>query len=128
MISFCYLYLSSKVKISNEQIKENSSYVTICFTLNVFRMVVHLLEILDGCFSTFSTRDESLRSTALELATSFMTGSVSTSIQNQAKALLAALHPTKKSYHNHKVSLEIVKVFLRNGAHFCISASFKLCV
>ena len=83
----------------------------ICYTINrgllvdfrIYRMVVHLLETLDGCFSTFSTKDESVRKVALDLATSLMTSPVSSCIQNQAKALLAALHPSKKSYHNHKV-------------------------
>ena len=82
-------------------------------------MVVFLLETLDGCFSTFSTKEESVRTMALDVATSLMTGPVSTCIQNQAKALLGALHPSKKSYHNHKVCREFVQTFCTTGLILC---------
>ena len=67
------------------------------------RLVVHLLEVVDGCFSTFVSQEEMPRQSALDAATSLMTSAMPSSVQHQAQALLATLHPSKMSYHSHKV-------------------------
>ena len=71
------------------------------FSLN--RLVVHLLEVVDGCFSTFVSQEEMPRQSALDAATSLMTSAMPSVVQHQAQALLATLHPSKMSYHSHKV-------------------------
>lgn len=77
----------------------------ICF---VNRLVVHLLEVVDGCFSTFVSQEEPPRQAALDAATSLMTSAMPSTVQHQAQALLATLHPSKMSYHSHKVTFTLL--------------------
>lgn len=65
---------------------------------------MNLLETLDGCFSTFSGQDDAVRQSALDVATGLMTGPAPACVQKHAKALLATLHPSKSSFHSHKVN------------------------
>lgn len=43
------------------------------------------------------------RQSALQAATSLMISAMPSAVQQQAQALLATLHPSKASYHSHKV-------------------------
>ena len=78
-----------------------------------FRLVVHLLEVVDGCFSSFVSQDGSSRQSALDAATSLMTSAMPSSVQHQAQTLLATLHPSKVSYHSHKVQFQSILRFQR---------------
>lgn len=84
---------------SNHSVLYNQTFL-ICL---IPRLVVHLLEVVDGCFSTFLSQEEAPRQSALDAATSLMTSAMPSSVQHQAQALLATLHPSKMSYHSHKV-------------------------
>ncbi|CAH1119052.1 unnamed protein product [Phaedon cochleariae] len=68
------------------------------------KLVVGILESLDGTFSLHST-DEKLstfKSTTLKVATQLLTLPTQPSIQVHSKSLLSALHNTKQMYHNYK--------------------------
>ena len=74
--------------------------------------MVHLLETLDGCFSMFTHQDDSVRQSALDVATGLMTGAVPSSVQQHGKTLLATLHPSKSSFHSHKVWIFLGEQFV----------------
>ncbi|XP_068695175.1 E3 ubiquitin-protein ligase UBR4-like isoform X2 [Montipora foliosa] len=76
----------------------------------VDKLVVHLLEVVDGCFSTFISQEEMPRQSALQAATSLMTSAMPSAVQHQAQALLATLHPSKASYHSHKDQAQLSQV------------------
>lgn len=67
-------------------------------------MVAGILEGLDGCFALSHFEDKNpLKVTAISLSTQLLTLPTVSSIQKNTKALLAALHSSKQSYHNYKV-------------------------
>ncbi|XP_074621519.1 E3 ubiquitin-protein ligase UBR4-like isoform X3 [Acropora palmata] len=76
----------------------------------VDKLVVHLLEVVDGCFSTFVSQEEMPRQSALQAATSLMISAMPSAVQQQAQALLATLHPSKASYHSHKDQAQLSQV------------------
>ena len=82
----------------------------------VGRLMVNLLETLDGCFSTFFGQEDSVRQSALDLATGLMTGPAPACVQKHAKGLLATLHPSKSSFHSHKASRVGVGDWVRRRA------------
>lgn len=67
------------------------------------RMMSGILEVLDGCFALSHLEDKnSLKSTAVSLSTELLTLPTVSGVQKNTKALLAALHPSKQTYHNYK--------------------------
>ncbi|BES93671.1 calmodulin Hypothetical protein [Nesidiocoris tenuis] len=67
------------------------------------RLVSGILETLDGCFLVVNLDEKnSLKQTALSLATNFLTLPTTVDVQKCTKSLISSLHPTKQSYHNYK--------------------------
>ncbi|CAH1990557.1 unnamed protein product [Acanthoscelides obtectus] len=68
------------------------------------KLVVSILESLDGTFSLYSTEEKlaAFKPIALKVATQMITLPTPPSIQVHSKALLSALHSSKQLYHNYK--------------------------
>ncbi|CAG9835872.1 unnamed protein product [Diabrotica balteata] len=68
------------------------------------KLVVGILESLDGSFSLHSTEDKlaTFKSPTLKVATSLLTLPTQPSVQIHSKALLSSLHSTRVLYHNYK--------------------------
>ncbi|XP_078094991.1 E3 ubiquitin-protein ligase UBR4 isoform X5 [Mustelus asterias] len=67
------------------------------------RLVVSSMEVLESCFAVgSSTEKEKNKQTALELATTLLSMPTPSTVQQQTKGLLASLHSSRGSYHNHK--------------------------
>ncbi|KAJ8017247.1 hypothetical protein DPEC_G00015820 [Dallia pectoralis] len=67
------------------------------------RLVVNSLEALESCFTTGSSNEkEKNKAAALELATLLLSMPTPSGVQQQTKGLLASLHTSRTSYHNHK--------------------------
>lgn len=70
----------------------------------IFRLVVGILESLDGSFSLHPTEDKlsTFKAPTLKVATQLLTLPTQPSVQIHSKALLSSLHSTKQLYHNYK--------------------------
>lgn len=86
-----------------------------------------ILEVLDGCFAMSHLEDKnSLKSTAVSLSTELLTLPTVSGVQKNTKALLAALHPSKQTYHNYKAScyerLNTLSIVLHivNSYYYCL--------
>ncbi|XP_028980055.2 E3 ubiquitin-protein ligase UBR4 isoform X4 [Esox lucius] len=67
------------------------------------RLVVSSLEALESCFAVGSSNEkEKNKAAALELATLLLSMPTPSGVQQQTKGLLASLHTSRTSYHNHK--------------------------
>ncbi|XP_072386468.1 E3 ubiquitin-protein ligase UBR4 [Diabrotica undecimpunctata] len=68
------------------------------------KLVVGILESLDGSFSLHSTEDKlaTFKTPTLKVATSLLTLPTQPSVQIHSKALLSSLHSTRLLYHNYK--------------------------
>ncbi|KAG5896473.1 hypothetical protein JTB14_005854 [Gonioctena quinquepunctata] len=68
------------------------------------KLVVGILESLDGTFSLYPTEEKlsTFKPTTLKVATELLTLPTQPSVQIHSKALLSSLHSTRQSYHNYK--------------------------
>ncbi|KAF5286898.1 hypothetical protein FQA39_LY00431 [Lamprigera yunnana] len=68
------------------------------------RLVVGVLEVLDGTFSLYSNEEKlaNYKPLCITVATKLLTLPSPPTLQMHSKGLLSALHPTKQGYHNYK--------------------------
>ena len=66
-------------------------------------MTANSLRALDGFVSLVSGDEERTYQQIVTIATSLLSSPLPQQVQEQAKMLLASLHPTKMTYYNHKV-------------------------
>lgn len=68
------------------------------------RLIGSSMELLDGCFSVRAVTEEkdSLKNSALEMATQMLTLPTPPAVHQHVKALLAVLHNNRTAYCNHK--------------------------
>lgn len=72
----------------------------------MYRMVCGILEVLDSCFTLATEATEirqNQRSQAVSLASHLLTLPTAPCVERHVKSVLAALHPSRQSYHNYKV-------------------------
>jgi hypothetical protein len=77
-------------------------FAYINFDCCVSRMTANSLRALDG-FVSLVTDEENGYQEIVTIATSLLSSPLPQQVQEQAKILLASLHPTKNAYNNHKV-------------------------
>ncbi|KAB0801611.1 hypothetical protein PPYR_03797 [Photinus pyralis] len=68
------------------------------------RLVVGVLEVLDGTFSLYTNEDKlsQYKPASISVATKLLTLASPPSLQMHSKSLLSALHSSKQNYHNYK--------------------------
>ncbi|XP_074029001.1 E3 ubiquitin-protein ligase-like protein poe [Leptinotarsa decemlineata] len=83
----------------NDQNSRNGSHLT-----KLEKLVVGILESLEGTFSLYSTEEKlsTFKPTTLKVATQLLTMPTQPSVQIHSKALLSSLHSTRLIYHNYK--------------------------
>ncbi|KAM9298998.1 E3 ubiquitin-protein ligase UBR4 [Gastrophryne carolinensis] len=85
---------------SNGSVIESSDPETLTI---LDRLVGSSLEALESCFAFGSVPEkEKSKASALELATVLLSMPTPSSVQLQTKSLLASLHTSRSTYHNHK--------------------------
>ncbi|KAF5296758.1 hypothetical protein FQR65_LT10159 [Abscondita terminalis] len=88
--------------LTNNETEQNSINPTPLSTLE--RLVVGVLEVLDGTFSLYTTEDKLVqyKPPCITVATKLLTLPSPPSLQMHSKGLLSSLHLSKQSYHNFK--------------------------
>ena len=66
-------------------------------------MTANSLRALDGFVSLINAEGQSTNQEIVNIATSLLSSPLPHQVQEQAKILLASLHPSKMVYNNHKV-------------------------
>lgn len=94
---------------------------------NVFfcSITANCLRALDGLVTLVSNDDESHQE-IVTIATSMLSSPLPQQVQEQAKMLLASLHPTKMTYNNHKVCVTLFKCILYLTSSLTLMSSFIL--
>lgn len=77
-----------------------------------FRLIVGILEILDGSFTLYNNDDklEQHKPLSISVATILLTLPSPPALQIHSKSLLSALHPSKQSYHSYKVFIFLLLI------------------
>ena len=73
-------------------------------------MTANSLRALDGFVSLVTADEKNNYEEIVTISTSLLSSPLPEQVQEQAKILLASLHPTKMTYNNHKVRLYCFKV------------------
>jgi len=79
------------------------------------RLVVGILESLDGCFSTMASSDnvEQHKTTTMTLSSKLLTMPTQTNVDHVNKALLSMLFPNRAAFFNHKVKKLLPSTMIR---------------
>ena len=85
------------------------------------RLVIGILEGLEGCFATQTSSDslEQHKATAMSLSSKLLTIPTQTTVDHCNKSLLSMLFPTRSAFFNPKVRICVITMQFKQHRNLC---------